>query len=194
MRSLARCRWAVGALETAARRTQERLKEISDCIRGADLQPRFAPCSIAAVAGEVVGVLTPLAAQHGVALAARGLDGLPGIVADEGLLFTALYNLVNNAIPEVPAGGSVTIAGEADPAGGVLVSVADTGRGMSPEAVQQLFSDRRTSRKRLGSGLGARIVKNAVEAHGGSVAVESAPGAGTIFRIRLPAAPPTTRV
>lgn len=63
VRSLARCRWAVGALETAARRTQERLKEISDCIR----------------------------------------------VADEGLLFTALCNLVNNAIPEVPGGRAATL-------------------------------------------------------------------------------------
>lgn len=189
-RSYARCRWAVNALEVSARRTQERLKEISDCIHGVGVQPRFAPCRLAPLVDEVFGALASLVAQRGLTLATQGLEDLPEILADDGLIFNALYNLVNNAIPEVPEGGSVTVNGERDNGrGGIVISVVDTGRGMPPEVVERLFTDHGKSRKHLGSGLGTRIVKNAVEAHGGTIEVRSTVGAGTTFRFFLPAAP-----
>jgi signal transduction histidine kinase len=61
---------------------------------------------------------------------------------------------------------------------------------MSPEVCGTLFTAPRTSRKRLGSGIGTRIVKDAVEAHGGRIEVTSELGAGTTFTIFLPLAPP----
>ena len=95
--------------------------------------------------------------------------------------------MVNNAIPETPAGGSVTITGDLSENGQeVLLSFTDTGRGMPPEIVQTLFTYGAVSRKSGGTGLGTKIVKDVVDAHGGTITVESTEGQGTTFTIRLP--------
>jgi signal transduction histidine kinase len=108
-------------------------------------------------------------------------------MADEQRLYNAFYNLLNNAIPEVPEGGSITIHGQADPmTKAVIISVSDTGRGMPPEIRESLFTSRAISRKPGGTGLGTKIVKDVVDAHGGTITVESEEGAGTVFHIRLP--------
>jgi signal transduction histidine kinase len=97
---------------------------------------------------------------------------------------------VNNAIPETPRGGRITVSGRADPANGhVLVSVADTGRGMPPEVRDRLFTPRAVSTKSGGTGLGTKIVKDVVAAHKGRITVESEVGVGTTFHIRLPLDP-----
>jgi len=97
---------------------------------------------------------------------------------------------VNNAIPEVPKGGSITVSGRTDQgAEAVIVSVTDTGRGMPPEIRDSLFSARAVSRKAGGTGLGTKIVKDVVEAHKGQITVESEIGVGTTFHIRLPLDP-----
>ncbi|MGH7228315.1 MAG: sensor histidine kinase, partial [Nitrospiraceae bacterium] len=117
----------------------------------------------------------------------EGLDGLPPIEADERRLYNAFYNLVNNAIPEIPPGGSITIRGESDQEAGVLtLSVADTGRGMSPETRDSLFTSRVISRKAGGTGLGTKIVKDVVDAHKGRITVKSEVGKGTTFHLTLP--------
>ena len=98
-----------------------------------------------------------------------------------------MYNLVNNAIPEVPTGGSVTVHGTLIDGGTtVCISVSDTGRGMPPEIRDSLFSDSAISRKRGGTGLGTKIVKDVVDAHGGTITVDSEEGVGTTFHVRLP--------
>jgi signal transduction histidine kinase len=135
-------------------------------------------------------VLTSLqryAAEKGVALRAEGLESLPIIQADERRLFTAFYNLIDNAIPEVPSGGSVTVRGEVDAeANMIVISIADTGRGMPPKVRDALFTAQVVSRKAGGTGLGTKIVKDVVEAHKGSIRVESNEGVGTTIYIRLP--------
>jgi signal transduction histidine kinase len=189
-RSYERCRRVIASLGVASRRTQSRLKVFSDCMKGLSTEPRFAPCRIADVAGEVFEALRPPALQKGLALVSSGLEALPEILADEERLFNAFYNLANNAIAAVPPGGTITISGTRDPqSAGVRVSIADTGEGMPPEVSATLFTDHGMSRKHLGSGLGTRIVKDAIDAHGGRIEVESAPGAGTTFRIFLPIDP-----
>ena len=112
------------------------------------------------------------------------------IVADQRRLYNAFFNLINNAIPEVPPGGSVTVRGQTStPEGSVVVSVIDTGRGMPPEVRDRLFTKRVISTKPGGTGLGTKIVKDVVDAHGGTIWVESELGAGTTIHIRLPHAP-----
>ena len=136
---------------------------------------------------DVFQTLRLLADEQGVLLRAEQLDTLPPIMADENRLFNALYNLVNNAIPEVPRGGSVTVRGRTDSeAKAVILSVADTGRGMPAEVLESLFTYQATSRKHGGTGLGTKIVKDVVEAHGGRITVESETGVGTSFHITLP--------
>lgn len=170
-----------------ARRIQDRVREIADAVKGATSPLRFAPCRTAAVVEGVYETLRLFATEKGVSLRAEGLDMLPAIEADERRLFNAIYNLVNNAIPEVPKGGTVTIRGKVLPGeGSVEISVTDTGRGMPPEIRDSLFTRQAISRKAGGTGLGTKIVKDAIDAHGGTISVTSAEGVGTTFQIILP--------
>nr|MBI3611854.1 GAF domain-containing sensor histidine kinase [Nitrospirota bacterium] len=185
------CMELIAMLRGSGRRIQERTKEIADCVKGLSVPPLFASCRVADVVGHVVRTLGKYAEEKGLVLRAEGLDDLPVILADENRLFNAFYNLVNNAIPEVPAGGSITVRGRAKPdAGVVLLEVADTGRGMSAEVRACLFTARAVSRKAGGTGLGTKIVKDVVDAHGGEISVDSEEGKGTIFHLLLPIRPP----
>ena len=169
------------------RRVQDMVREISDCVKGLRSAPRFAECQIGDVAGSVLKTLHMVAQERGIALLGEGLEGLPSIQADERRLYVAFYNLVNNAIPEVSPGGSITVRGRADIKGGLVhLSVADTGKGMPPEVRDSLFTERAISRKPGGTGLGTRIVKDVVDAHRGTIMVESKEGHGTTFHLSLP--------
>jgi len=173
-----------------AHHLQERVGEIADCVKGLSSPLHLVPCQMTKVVSSVVKMLNLVADQKGVSLRMENLDSLPPIQADERRLFNAFYNLINNAIPEVSAGGSITIRGRVDPeARFLLLSVADTGRGMPPEIRESLFSARAISRKHGGTGLGTKIVKDVVDAHGGSITVESEEGIGTTFHLHLPFLP-----
>jgi signal transduction histidine kinase len=183
------CDEVIETIQATSRRIQDRIKQIGDCVKGLTCEPTFAPCSPADVVEAVFKTLHLVAKERSISLRAEGLARLPRIMADEHRLFNAFYNLVNNALPEVPAGGSITIRGQREPGEWVMLSVADTGRGMSPEIQQSLFTSRTISRKPGGIGLGTKIVKDAVDAHTGTIRVESQEGVGTIFFIRLPLVP-----
>ena len=118
------------------------------------------------------------------------MPNLPVLVADYVQVGRIVVNVVNNAIKYTPRGGSVSIHTSADDAS-VTVSIRDSGRGMSDEQVARLFAP--YQRVHLGGytqgkGLGLYIVKRLTEALGGSVAVDSEPGMGSIFTITLPRA------
>ncbi|HBP86809.1 MAG TPA: hypothetical protein DD706_03835, partial [Nitrospiraceae bacterium] len=170
-----------------AKRIQERVKEIADCVKGLTSPPRFAPCKLHHVVSSVFDTLKLAAQEKGITLVHEGILELPVMQADESRLFNAFYNLVNNAISEVPKGGSITIKGQIEAMGKTVhVSVIDTGRGMPAEIRDTLFTSRAISRKQGGTGLGTKIVKDVIEAHSGVIAVESEINVGTIFHIHLP--------
>jgi len=188
------CNEVIDMLKEDARRIQDRVKEIADCVKGLTTPLEFAPCQIADVVGNVYKTLGIMAQDRQVALKTERLEALPPIVADERRLYNALYNLVNNAVPEVPPGGSVTIKGRHDAATGtVIVSVIDTGKGMSPEIRDRLFTPRAISSKPGGTGLGTKIVRDVVVAHGGTIAVESEVGRGSSFHLTVPIHPRESR-
>jgi signal transduction histidine kinase len=192
--SFERCNEVVGMVENSTKRIQDRVKEISDCVKGLSTPPVFAPCELSKVVSDVADTLKWWADQKGVKLQVSGLDRLPNIVADERRLFNALYNLMNNAVPEVPPGGTITVAAREEPVGvGLHVTVEDTGKGMPPEIRDTLFTPAAKSSKRGGTGLGTKIVKDVVDAHHGTIKVESQLGVGTTFHIYLPLRPPTSR-
>lgn len=185
------CDEVLDMLRSTTRRLQDRMKEIADYVKSLNAPPNFAPCRIARVAANVVNTLRLVADAKRITLQVDCLDALPAISADEGRLYNAFYNLVNNAIPEVPAGGSITIRGRSDPSAGVIfISIEDTGRGMSPQVRDSLFTIRAISRKPGGTGLGTKIVKDVIDAHGGTITVDSKEGGGTTFLIGLPLQPP----
>ena len=186
-KSRAMCHEVLTMVEEDVRRISDRVRELADCVKGMTSPPRFAPCQLAGVIEAVFKTLDLMAKKKGVALRSVGLDGLPALEADEQRLYNGFYNLVNNAISEVPSGGSVTILGEVAKTAHVLdISVTDTGRGMPPEIRDSLFTARAISRKSGGTGLGTKIVKDVVDAHKGHINVESTVGVGTTFRLILP--------
>jgi signal transduction histidine kinase len=192
--SFDRCNEVVGMVENSTKRIQDRVKEIADCVKGLSTPPEFAPCQLARVVNEVTETLKWWADQRGVSIRASGLEQVPEIIADDRRLFNALYNLINNAVPEVPSGGSITVAAKEEPIGvGLHVTVEDTGKGMPPEIRDSLFTPAAKSSKRGGTGLGTKIVKDVVDAHHGKITVESKLGVGTTFHIYLPLRPPTTQ-
>jgi signal transduction histidine kinase len=183
----ARCLEVVSMLRESVRRVQDRVREIADCVLGLGTPSRFGRCEVSQVIASVLRTLQLLAEEKGIALRSEGLDALPPITADERRLYTAFYNLVNNAIPEIPRGGSITIHGMVEPDGRTIaLLVTDTGRGMPTEVRNSLFTNHVISGKPGGTGLGTKIVKDVVDAHGGLITVESHLNTGTTFTIRLP--------
>ena len=124
-------------------------------------------------------------ANHGVALERDLAAGLPPIRADASQLEQSFLNVVLNAAQAMPDGGVLRIHTRA--AGGELaIEFTDTGRGMSEP--ERALTSVLQSTKRGGTGLGLALVRRAVEAHGGRIAIQSAPSQGTTVRITLPAA------
>jgi signal transduction histidine kinase len=179
-----------GMVRSNSKRVQDRVKEIADAVKGCSGPPTFAPCRLGKLVAAVLDTLRFCAEQKSVRLSTVNLEDLPIIQADESRLFNAIYNLVNNAIPETPAGGTVTIEGRHQASGDTLtLLVSDTGRGMPPEVRDSLFSRRVVSRKIGGTGLGTKIVKDVVDSHFGTIAVKSEEKKGTTFLITLPLNP-----
>ncbi len=114
------------------------------------------------------------------------IDKLPLVRADEGYLDMVITNLLDNAIKFTPKRGEVTIEAERGD-GHVLVKVKDTGVGIAPENVPQLFAKFfQANHSTSGSGLGLYICKTIVEAHGGKIWAESQPPNGSTFYFTLP--------
>jgi signal transduction histidine kinase len=148
------------------------------------------PMAIAPIVDEVVGTLGGLAEQRKLTLTTDVAAPLPSLVADDVRVRQVLTNLVGNAIKFTPEGGTITV--RVRPEGdGVRVEVVDTGLGITPADQRKLFNpftqlDMSATRQAGGAGLGLSISKALVEAHGGAIGVESAPGAGSRFWFTLP--------
>jgi two-component system sensor histidine kinase HydH len=115
---------------------------------------------------------------------------LPFIEADGERLRQAFLNLVLNALQATPAGGHVTVGASvknpgADSPGAMEIVVADTGIGIPPDVLENVFRPFFTTRE-AGTGLGLAITKKIIDAHGGAIAIESEPGKGTVVRVSLP--------
>jgi heavy metal sensor kinase len=167
----------VGSLLTLARADAGEIPIATEAVNLADL--------VAAAADQV----RPVMEQRGVELR---LEPGPAATlrADEDLLLQLLLNLLDNAGKYSRPGGRVTV-GWAVSDGQAQVWVRDTGVGIAPDHLPHIFErfyrvDRARSRAEGGAGLGLSICRWIAEAHGGSISVESAPGEGTGFVVRLP--------
>jgi signal transduction histidine kinase len=130
--------------------------------------------------------IAPYRAGHppGISIEERYSPSRP-ISVDRRVLARAIVNLVENAIDAMSHGGTLTLEVAPDGDGSAVLSVRDTGPGLDPAVRARLFEPY-FSTKSSGTGLGLAIVRRAVEAHGGTIDVESRPGEGTAFHIRLP--------
>jgi signal transduction histidine kinase len=142
---------------------------------------------------DVVKTIEPLAAKNANQVAVQCDPAIGTLHADQMRLRQALLNLLSNA-NKFTDHGTITIDArqrQEDGRDWVAISVADTGIGMTPEQMGKLFqefsqADASTTRKYGGTGLGLAISKRFCQMMGGDIRVESAPGRGSTFTIRLP--------
>jgi signal transduction histidine kinase len=187
----------VRRLADIMRRETERLTRLVDDFldlarleRG--LTPRLAPVPVAV--GPAVAAAVELFRRGRVTHPIRVDcdEPLPAVRADPDALDRVLKNLLSNAIKYSPAGSEVRVSVRAGP-GSVCVSVEDRGRGIAADVLPRIFEPYfrapDASHAAGGTGLGLAVVKSIVEAHGGQIHVESAPGAGTRIAFQLPAVP-----
>ena len=144
------------------------------------------PVDLALVCRDVAEQLSPLAALQNVRLQLELSEGVT-IPGDVFSLERAVRNLVENAIRHTPEGEQILIRAAVSPME-VTVQVIDAGVGIAPEHLPHLFDrfyrvDTARTRTHGGAGLGLSIVKAIVEAHGGTVSVESKPGQGSTFTL-----------
>jgi signal transduction histidine kinase len=138
------------------------------------------------IVAKALDVLRPQAEQQSllVETAATGTDFV--VVADEEALTKVVVNLVGNAIKFIPAGGAIRVAVR-DADAQVELTVEDNGPGIPAGDLDRIFEPYQQAHNgRRGSGLGLAIVKQLIDAHGGSVGVDSQERKGTCFTVRLP--------
>ena len=165
------------------------LLDVSRLEAGA-LVMRPQPVEVGRILEETAETFEPQARECGIILAHGTAPGTPPIFADRERVLQAIENLVTNAIRYTSQGGRIDLRAANCENGTVSISVADTGRGIEPAALDRLFDRfwRPTSSDGSGMGLGLAIVKGIVEGSGGTVAVESELGRGSVFTLRFPVA------
>ena len=185
----------VRAVERNAVRLRELVADLLEVAQMTDGQLRLdrQPLDLVEIAWEAVDALWPTAALAGISLVVDG-DGTPLVAEVDGPRMRQVFdNLLGNAVKYTPRGGSVTVRlGRSE--SGVEVWVEDTGMGMAPEEVQQVFRrffrGAQVARRQIpGAGLGLSIVRTIVDAHGGRVEVTSRLGSGSTFHVELPVRP-----
>ena len=144
---------------------------------------------LASVIRDCVDMAGPLAAPNNNRIEVTLPDSLPPMVSDITRVRQVIFNLVSNAC-KFTENGTIGIRVREE-TGSVEIAVSDTGIGMTPEQLERLFSDfsqadSSTTRKYGGTGLGLAISQRFCRMMGGDVSVESTPGKGSVFRVRLP--------
>jgi signal transduction histidine kinase len=137
---------------------------------------------------DVARSFRPAAEAASVEVATDVPDDLPILEIDPVRIREVLSNLVANGLRHTPAGGRVTIRGAVD-GPWLVLDVADTGPGIDPNLLPHVFDRFVKGTDSRGSGLGLAIARGLVEAHGGTITVESPADGGTTFRCALPLAP-----
>jgi two-component system phosphate regulon sensor histidine kinase PhoR len=140
---------------------------------------------------QALAVMTPQAADKGVGIVRKLSGGLPPIRADRDRLMQILLNILDNAVKFTPAGGQITVAAATEEPGLLTLRIADTGIGIPQGEIPRLGerfyrADKMRSRELGGTGLGLSIVKHLLQAHGGRMAIDSAPGSGTTVSLMFP--------
>jgi PAS domain S-box-containing protein len=191
-------RASIAHIERAGWHLLDLINEVLDLsrIEAGAMSVSLEPVTLAPLAAECLRLAGPLAAERGVTLH-LGLDLRSGVaaVADRVRLRQVLVNLMSNAIKYNRRGGEVRIDARPEPATGgraaqVAISVADTGRGFTPEQRAQLyqpFNRLGAERYAPGTGIGLVITKRLTDLMQGTLELQTEPGVGSTFTLRLPA-------
>jgi signal transduction histidine kinase len=148
---------------------------------------RLQPVKLSSLFEEILPLVEPDAKKNNVRVMVDCPFALPSVNGDASMLRQAFLNLAINACQAMPHGGTLRIVGTPAPRGRVEVRFEDTGVGIAPEHLGKIF-DLYFTTKDHGTGIGLSMVYRIVQLHDGDVEVQSTPGRGTTFRLRLPRA------
>jgi signal transduction histidine kinase len=169
----------------------QRLVEVSnDFLRFARIkQLELTPADLGKVIEEMTDFFGPTARAANIEIKSFISADLPPVKLDQEMFKQVLLNLLLNAEQAMPEGGELTIQATAEDCNprAVCLSLIDTGTGMPPDVQAKVFQPF-FSTKKGGTGLGLPTTRKIIQAHGGSISLESEPGRGTKFTIRLPVA------
>ncbi len=171
---------------------QERVAEIAAAVKGMVSKPIFESSDVIAIARRVGTMLAMHAQKKGVTVTVESDIDVHCAEVDAKQIYNAIYNLTFNAIDACEEGDRVTLRvstrddGEFPNGGCVVFECSDTGPGIPDEVRAKLFTDEAITTKPMGTGLGTRIVKNVVDAHGGLIELETEVGVGTTVRCLIP--------
>ncbi len=178
---------ALDEIAAQAQRAGEVIRRLRQFVGKAELAR--APVSVNELVADVIGLIEIEARWNHVRLEQDLPDDLPRIFADRILVEQVILNLARNAIEamtEVPEDRRrLTLRAYAGQDGFVCIEVRDTGPGMAPERIKQIF-DRFFTTKQKGMGIGLAICRSIAESHDGRLEVSSRPGEGAVFRLLLP--------
>jgi signal transduction histidine kinase len=177
-------------MDEASRHLMDLVNDILDFAKAEAGMIKISPEPVALVelVHQCMSMVEPKAAAGGIEVTAYLAPEVTEIFADPLRLKQVLLNLLSNAVKFTQPGGLVKVSVRSDDED-VLIAVRDTGRGIPAEQLEHLFDPYYQavhSDQGIGTGLGLSIIKHLTKLHGGSVAVSSAPEAGSVFTIRLP--------
>ena len=175
-------------LDVASREIERIGKIVRDYLDSTrSLEPDQKPTSLAQVLAEAVEVTVASDPTGRRSIDLDFGEDPSGFVTDAGLLRQILLNLLSNAFDAVERGGKVSMTARVENGDDVVITVSDTGAGIPPDDLRRIFEPFYTTKGRgKGTGLGLAICRELVAALGGSIGVESTPGRGSTFSLRLP--------
>ncbi|MBI5481780.1 MAG: tetratricopeptide repeat protein [Deltaproteobacteria bacterium] len=189
-----RQREVLGAAQLRAEAMTQLVQDLLDLerLRAGEARPTRVPVAPSAVFARAIDAVAARAQQRQVTVEAAGLAALPAIVGDPAALASVAENLLDNAVKYTQPGGLVRVEARSDHRE-IVIAVRDSGIGIPAAEIPLLFEEffrasNARALEREGTGLGLAIVKRIVEAHGGTVSVDSVEGSGTTVTLRLPVA------
>jgi PAS domain S-box-containing protein len=188
---------SVKIIEEEARRCKKIMQDLIDF--GRQTPPQFTPMAPAEIIRKSIDLFATRFQKARIRPVILDSNGLPKIWVDPQQIGQVMVNLFFNAIEAMPDGGTLTVGmtakpdrpveGQKDASAGqseVIIAVTDTGYGIDPDQLSRIFHPFFTTKSKKGMGLGLSICKSIMEAHGGVISAESAPGRGTTFYLHLP--------
>ncbi|MBL8019897.1 MAG: response regulator [Leptospirales bacterium] len=184
-------RRTVTMIASSGKRLASLVNDILDFqkLRHKEIALQLQPLDVRDIVEIVLAVCAPLTRGKDLKLINEIPEGLPAVIADENRLQQILHNIIGNAIKFTPSGSvRVTASSQSNM---VAISILDTGIGIPLDKQESIFesfeqADASTEREFGGTGLGLSITRHLVELHGGNISVESSPGQGSNFTVKLP--------
>lgn len=183
-----------GRFERLKGRIADLLKMIQSWLRavsdpGGKIGEELSPISARSAILKAIESVQPHATRKDIAIADTSPESLPPVLGDEAILTEALVNLVGNAVKYTHAGGKVAV-GAAVESGQVVITIADNGVGIPaddlPFVFDAFYRGHAGPAAEAGAGLGLALTRRIIEAHHGTISVDSEVGKGTTFTVRLP--------